>query len=266
MDWDPEFIDRSPLFAPLSEHAAPLRTSREWPSRETLQRLVAARGVSVATARLHLVGPTGGEESYEARIYRDGAMQVREGEWHDLFNLLAWLAYPKTKAALNNAHQLEAREESPGQIANRSRTRDALTVLDESGAIVASSEAGLLDDLRAFRWKRLFWDCRAQVKRSMRFYVFGHALFEKALAPYVGMTAHAMLIPVSADLLEAPLRDQLAELDSQVAERVQELRTPQMLAPLPLLGVPGWWPDNEQETFYENSSYFRSGRTARRRG
>jgi hypothetical protein len=32
------------------------------------------------------------------------------------------------------------------------------------------------------------------------------------------------------------------------------------LWPLPILGVPGWWAGNEQESFYDNTSYFRSGR------
>jgi len=32
------------------------------------------------------------------------------------------------------------------------------------------------------------------------------------------------------------------------------------LSPLPVLGVPGWWPDNERESFYDDADYFRSGR------
>jgi hypothetical protein len=39
--------------------------------------------------------------------------------------------------------------------------------------------------------------------------------------------------------------------------------TPQQLAakphlPLPVLGVPGWWPDNEQAGFYDDRSVFRA--------
>jgi len=32
------------------------------------------------------------------------------------------------------------------------------------------------------------------------------------------------------------------------------------LYPLPMLGVPGWWPDNEQPEFYDNTDYFRAKR------
>ena len=34
------------------------------------------------------------------------------------------------------------------------------------------------------------------------------------------------------------------------------------LSPLPVLGVPGWWKDNEQESFYDNTGYFRPGRAS----
>jgi len=38
------------------------------------------------------------------------------------------------------------------------------------------------------------------------------------------------------------------------------IQSPQDLSPFPLLGLPGWHPDNEQENFYENKDYFRPGR------
>lgn len=267
MDWDPDFSDCSPMFAPLDVHATPLRGCASWPSRAALQAFVGAAGIRTAGgARLHLVAPASGQDGYETRIYREGAMQFREGDWHDLFNVLAWLAYPQAKAALNHAHHaaIEARlpDAAPGPAHRRGRVRDALTVLDESGAIVASSEPELLEDLRAFRWKRLFWERRAEVRRSMRVYLFGHALLEKALKPYVGMTAHAMLVPVGEGFMTVPVTEQIAEIDRRIAEGVPALRTPQSLAPLPLLGVPGWWADNEREKFYDNAQYFRAGRSA----
>jgi hypothetical protein len=30
--------------------------------------------------------------------------------------------------------------------------------------------------------------------------------------------------------------------------------------PLPVLGVPGWWPDNESPSFYEDADVFRPPR------
>jgi hypothetical protein len=199
VDWDPEFIERSPMLEPLRPSAMRLRALARWPRRDDLQPLLADRPiVTGAGARLRLVAASAGAEPYESRIYLHGEMAFREGEWHDLFNLLAWLAYPRTKLALNEAHHLESlrmREaEASNERSNRSRVRDALTVFDESGAIAVSSDAGLLCDLDAFRWKRLFWEGRERVRACMRVHLFGHALFEKALHPYVGMTAHALLL------------------------------------------------------------------------
>jgi len=53
------------------------------------------------------------------------------------------------------------------------------------------------------------------------------------------------------------------EVDRSIAERLRDperFLAPQMLSPLPVLGVPGWWPENEREDFYDNERYFRRGR------
>ena len=265
MDWDPEFIERSAMLEPLRPGAMRLRAHVHWPRRDALERLLAERPIVTGVgARLRLVAPSG--KPYESRIYLHGEMQFREGEWHDLFNLLAWLAYPRTKAALNEAHHLESLrlpEAASNERSNRSRVRDALTVFDESGAIAVSSDADLLDDLKAFRWKQLFWERRERVSTRMRIHLFGHALFEKALHPYVGMTAHALLLPVAHELITAPPARLLEAVDASAAPLVCALKTPQALSPLPLLGVPGWWRDNAAAAFYDDEGHFRPGRTQR---
>ena len=253
------------MLEPLRASAVRLRSHARWPAREDLGILLAEQEITTGGgARLHLVAPSPGALSYESRIYLQGEMQYREGEWHDFFNLLVWLAYPRTKAALNEAHNRESLgapgSSMPGEAPNRSRFRDALTVLDESGAIAVSSDADLLDDLRGFGWKRLFWERRERVGACMRVHLFGHALFEKALNPYVGMTAHALLLPVTQALITAPPALQLAQIDALAAREIRAMTTPQALSPLPLLGVPGWWPENAVPAFYDDESYFRPGR------
>jgi hypothetical protein len=143
--------------------------------------------------------------------------------------------------------------------------RDALTVFDESGAIAVSSDADLLQDMQAFRWKRLFWERRDRVRACMRVHLFGHALFEKALHPYVGMTAHALLLPVSQGLIEAPAERLVEAVDAAAAAQVCAMKTPQALSPLPLLGVPGWWADNAAAAFYDDERHFRPGRRLKER-
>jgi hypothetical protein len=44
------------------------------------------------------------------------------------------------------------------------------------------------------------------------------------------------------------------------------LRATSALSPLPLLGIPDWWPDNNYEVFYENIRYFRPASTGRNCG
>jgi hypothetical protein len=269
MTWDPGFVHRSPMLAPLAQSAESLRACGGWPPRSTLQSLVTAAGVTNARGiALRLVAPAAAVSGgYESAIYERGEIEVREGQWHDLFNVLAWLAYPHTKAALNARHVEAMREkreaaQAPGA-GNRGRVQDALTVLDESGAIFATPDEALVEDLRAFRWKDLFCMKRRNVIGNVRAFVFGHAMFEKALSPYVGMTAHALPLLVAADFTAETPQRQLQIVDERVAGIVADprnLTSPQELSPLPLLGVPGWWRDNEDESFYDNTSYFRPGR------
>jgi hypothetical protein len=99
----------------------------------------------------------------------------------------------------------------------------------------------------------------------MRFLLFGHALYHKALNPFVGMTGKAILLNVPASTLELQDGKQVAAADRRVALRVWDrshLTHGREFSPLPVLGVPGWWGDNEREDFYENAGYFRPGRSA----
>ena len=41
---------------------------------------------------------------YETIISEDGVVPTREQSWHDLFNALIWLQFPKTKSLLNELH------------------------------------------------------------------------------------------------------------------------------------------------------------------
>jgi hypothetical protein len=128
---------------------------------------------------------------------------------------------------------------------------------------VLSSDASLLDDVREFRWKRLFVERRANVIATMRVHVFGHALLDKALRPYVGMSAHAILLQVPEEHFVQQRMTQLDTIDMLAADAVRSLTTPRSLSPLPVLGIPGWWRENEEPAFYDNAAYFREGRKPR---
>src|SRR5688572_33114308 len=82
--WDPDFLERSPMFAPLRVHAARLRTPH-WPTLDDLQRALAERRPPVVArsgAPISFVPQERRaglfEDRYEPRIYLEGEVQVRE--------------------------------------------------------------------------------------------------------------------------------------------------------------------------------------------
>jgi hypothetical protein len=269
--WDPDFAERSPMFEPLRAAAADLRTPY-WPGGDDLNRIVASRGRPIVTASgmpLRFVAQPLRQESFEdkfePRIFLRGEVQFRPCNWHDLCNALVWLTFPRAKAALNQRHYRELERQRASSAANRGPAQDALTLLDEGGVIVATADPALGALLTGFAWKELFWRRRAAVIERMRFYLIGHALYEKALQPFTGVTGRGVLFEVAPDFFSLPLPQQLDQLDAQLAARIMEpgwFRATRELAPVPLLGVPGWCADNEQERYYDDTAYFRPPRSA----
>lgn len=266
MEWDPNFLARSPMFEPLRAHA-PCSFPAQWPGLPLLQKLLDARDPRVCAAGgqpLRLVPQARKaarpEERYEERIFLKGELQVRPDNWHDLLNVMAWLTFPQAKAALNARHHAAFQERTQTGATNRGPVEDALTLFDEGGVIVAAASRRLLELLRAHAWKELFWRRREEAATNMRFFLFGHALYEKALRPFVGITGRGFCFDVGEEFWCAPLKAQLAELDARAAVHIgasDQLTAPRDLAAVPILGVPGWCAENEIEAYYDNTDYFR---------
>ena len=202
---------------------------------------------------------TSREEAYEARILRCGEIATRQDSWHDLFNALAWLTFPRIKRELNRLHCEHALVPS----GKRGAVRDALTLFDESGVIIACSDLSLAQLLADFQWHALFVQRRADVERHMRFFVLGHALQEQMLRPYPGVTGKALILDCDAAFMHRPLAGQLRELDECAAQWISRsgaLASTRALSPLPLLGIPGWDPANAEAAYYDNTNVFRPGR------
>jgi hypothetical protein len=255
----------APVFAAIAPVLARLPSDR-FPGFDVLNALVTPSITSGGGAPIRFIparAPASGDFSsqYEVRVFEAGEVHTRPDNWHDLFNALVWLAFPKTKAMLNRHHygQMKARE---GERL-RGTARDVLTLFDEGGVVVASADAALAELLREFNWKELFWRRRGEVLKSMRFFVFGHAIYEKALQPYKGVTAKALIVDVAPALFAAPPESQLAELDSRAADYFSDakvLASTHTLSPLPILGIPGWEAANAHERYYDDESQFRPGR------
>ena len=268
-DWDPGFLTRSPMFEPL-RGCVPAAFGADWPQLGELQQWLDRRAPAVRNAAgtpLRLVPqgrkPRSFGERYEARVFLRGELQLRERDWHDLLNLLVWLAFPRAKAALNARHYCALREQFAAGASNRGPAQDALTLFDEGGVVVASADDELTGDLLEWRWKELFWGKRALLRARMRFYLFGHALYEKALTPFSGITGRGIVLRTRRELLAAPPGEQLAAVDAEIAQHVStagRLTTTRELAVVPVLGVPGWCAENERESYYDNPDYFRASR------
>lgn len=262
--YQPDALARSALLAPFAAAGAGLETLPDWPDRAWLQSRLADRHRPCNAAGLPIrivapARPATGAVGYERRIHDRGELETREAGWHDLFNLLAWCAWPRAKAALNRRQVGAVRTETGG----RGRERDALTLFDENGVVVAVCDPRLMVALRAFRWRELFIERRAAFGRSIDCVVFGHALAEKALAPWPGVVGHALVLEVEPAWFALDVCSRQAALDGLVAARLDDrlaLRTPAALDPLPVLGVPGWWPANADPAFYDDLRYFRAGR------
>jgi hypothetical protein len=168
-----------------------------------------------------------GDEPYEAYIARTACVPTRDN-LHDFFNGLVWLQHPRLKRRLN---RLQAGEIARARIGpRRGARRDALTLLDESGLLI-DAPADLLHALEQRDWARLLVGERERWLREVRLTLIGHAVLEKLATPFKTITAQVWL-------RRGPLRSK-------------------PFAPLPVLGVPGWWGPNRDAGFYADASVFR---------
>ncbi|HYF59325.1 MAG TPA: DUF3025 domain-containing protein [Burkholderiaceae bacterium] len=199
---------------------------------------------------------------YEARILATGEVATRvegRGARHDLYNALAWLTWPRTKARLNALHA-QGLAGGAAPAGGRGALRDATTLFDENGALWVGTDASLEAALRAFDWATLFVARRDALRAAVAVHVPGHALLEKLDAPYKAITAHAWPLRLPADApLDAVDAAAAASLDAG-------LPSTRALCPLPVMGLPGWCDANRDPAFYNDPMVFRPGRRSSRAG
>ena len=184
--------------------------------------------------------------AYEAFIFKTGKVPTRDG-LHDFFNGLCWMHFPQTKKRLN---QLQATQIAQTGIQPvRGPARDALTVFDENAAFLRAPDA-LWEALVAKDWHTLFVTLRPLWGQA-QLVLFGHALLEKLVSPRKPITAHVYYAQAATN--------SIANLDEWVASdlSIEKLVT-KPFAHLPVLGVPLWWPENEDPAFYEDTTVFRA--------
>lgn len=210
-------------------------------------------------------------EAYESFIANTGKIPTRDNH-HDLLNGLIWLNFPQAKAVLNELH---AKDILRHGIHNaRTALRNALTIFDENGGIVVSSDRLLLEQLQAFKWHAVLVTHRANwlaQHRTIAFFPFGHALLEKLLNPRKNITSHTLLILVEEGWFEQSIDSQRNQLDTAIAKLFRQLAMPDLAGnavklssksfqPLPVMGIPGYSADNVIPAFYQDETVFRHPR------
>jgi hypothetical protein len=199
--------------------------------------------------------------AYESHISDAGKIPTREN-LHDFFNALVWLSFPKIKRQLNALQASQISTLGVGK--SRGPARDAATIFDENSAllIVEKSACGseLLSHLHAHEWRDVLYDKAAIWEQHAELWSFGHALMEKLVQPYKAITAHTWVVWTDAAFFSLADQDKRAWIDQAVAQQLSEREISTAdYTPLPVLGVPGWWPQQDL-TFYADTQVFRPKR------
>lgn len=247
-------VDPACFGHPLLECDAAHRTllvATEWPDIDALNAALPLPGRRFVVQDKALLGDG---LHYETRIAAQGRIATRPENWHDLFNALVWARYPAIKSALNARQCLHIDAMGPQR---RNRAQQALTQFDECGVIVRIADPALLPLWDGHRWHALF------AAQAARWHdggigvaaVIGHALMEQALVPGRRLVGRCVAVQGTDD----------AACVARVAGAIaagEILGDPLQLRPLPLAGVPGWQP-RQDDAFYAEADYFRPLREGR---
>ncbi len=265
--WEAQIFIQNPIFADLAA-LFPLAQLSDFPSLPLLNQWLAQYQQNLAVSFVGNDELSHDGRYYEEFIFATGKVPTRSQNWHDLFGALIWCLFPQSKRALNERHQQEIIMHGKTQ---RSAVRHRLTLLDECGVLLCYCEqaAPMIAKLKAHEWHSAFVDHRQQWlghTSTLMPVIFGHAIYEMATRPYLGLTAKLWPLCVPEAFFQWPLLQRLTFIDEQLSVQISNnslAELQQQLTPLPLLGVPGWYADNIQPAFYLNTDYFRPKRLVR---
>ncbi|NVK24516.1 MAG: DUF3025 domain-containing protein [Gammaproteobacteria bacterium] len=201
--------------------------------------------------------------AYEEYIFESGKVPTRNQSWHDLFGAFIWCLFPQTKAKINQLHYNDIKTHGTKE---RTKQRNALTLFDECGVVLATKNQTLLSALREHRWRDAFVEMRNlwfdKSEQGVATYNFGHANYEMLTNPFIGLTGKWLVLDTSAEISSLPLNVQYRLIDERLCQQLENgvLNDNSNMSPLPLLGIPGWYDKNIDDSFYDNQEYFRPKR------
>ncbi|MCC5450165.1 DUF3025 domain-containing protein [Rheinheimera sp. UJ51] len=257
-NWSAQYLSTNPIFSELCQ-LFPLTELNNWPTLVQLNHWLGQSDYRlVDDALLQADG-----RYYEAFIFATSHIPTRAENWHDLFGGLIWGLFPKTKRQINQLHISEMAIHGQQQ---RSKIRNKLTLLDECGVLIALEPSAQAHRqwLQQHAWRRSFWQQRHDWQHAIVPVIFGHAIYEMATQPFIGLTAKTWFIDVPTGFSQWALTDRYTFLDEKLSQQIAntgQLLNNDQLTPLPLLGLPGWYADNNAEVFYANTEYFRPRKT-----
>lgn len=249
VDWS------APWLAPFAVLGHTVAATSDW--RGSLNQAAAVASIcNFNDQRIAFCEPDlAADEPYEAGIARTGRVPTRPN-LHDFFNALIFLHFPRAKAQLNRLQSAAIKRDGVRTV--RGSVRDAATLIDENAALVVTDRADVIESLRCHDWPILFQSRRAAWTTEVNVVVFGHALLEKLAHPYKAITAHALHVAL-------PAHSPLHEIDRFMAAALDDQLSSSHLMPVPVLGIPGWWAQNENPDFYSDRAVFRPAKMRRDR-
>lgn len=201
--------------------------------------------------------------AYEQHIGATGCVPTRDN-YHDFFNGLVWLTFPRIKVQLNALQAAQIALDGVGK--SRGPARDAATIFDENAALLVVRDnadgQALIAALRGHRWQEAFVTRRAQWGADTQVWLFGHALMEKLVAPRKAITAHTRIVLADDRFFTLTQAERRAWIDARVAQELaQQALETSSFTPIQALGVPGWWPQQD-DAFYADATVFRPKRAS----
>ena len=243
-------IFKHPVFQDVADFL-PWAISEQWPTVESLNfssepLMHAYTGMPLVFAKQTSELLNDGMH-YEQRIFQRGLIATRENNWHDLFNAMMWLKYPKIKSALNARQWGDIEQHG---LKTRTPAQCAMTLFDEAGAIVTIPDE-MLACWKQHDWHGLFIEhADAWREGRARVAVFGHALLDHALVTETLLVAKCIVLEDKSDL--PTCFDRIA--DDIYAEN--SLRANSELRTLPLCGIPGWHSATDSAEFVKSAACF----------
>ncbi len=234
----------------------------QWPNAQGLNQLAQKGGVQGIPEFVCQSQLADMQDYYEQIIFERNLVPTRPNSWHDLFNGLIWLQFPRTKGLLNQQHMQDIQQFG---VSPRSKRRNTITHFDECG-VVLTYEAGdikgktAIQQLALHQWQNALVKERQLWGTQINSFVFGHANLEMLLNPFIGLTGKWLAIEVSAGFSKKDYSQQVLEVDQILHKIISEqgiFAQSKPLKPIPLLGIPGYWAVNQDPEFYTNTDYFR---------